>query len=180
MARFLDSLAQQHQDLTRKILTRSKTFKTKRLIVFLTPGYDWRAGGIMTIASFYRESMALRRLHRAKVALCILPGDPALFKYTWFENRDYLLDLESVLRNCGSLDYLLLHIPAYAVDQVLGWLTSAPPTLSKVKDLHLNILVQNIDNIQGKNVSGLKRFGKVTCTTAFEAYTNLATREALG
>jgi hypothetical protein len=38
----------------------------------------------------------------------------------------------------------------------------------------------NIDNIQGKNVSGLKRFGRVTCTTAHEAYTNSATREAMG
>ncbi len=38
----------------------------------------------------------------------------------------------------------------------------------------------NIDNIQGKNVSGLKRFGKVTCTTAHEAYTNSTTREAMG
>lgn len=181
MMRFLDAYAQRHQDLTRAVLTRAVTFRTKRLIIFLTPGYDLRAGGIMTIASFYRESMALRNIHRAKVALCTLPGDPPLFRYTWFENRDYLLDLESVLESCKSLDYLLLHMPAYPVNEVLDWLTSASSTLmSRIKDLHLNVLVQNIDNIQGKNVSGLKRFGRVTCTTAHEAYTNPATREALG
>jgi hypothetical protein len=135
----------------------------------------------MTIASLYRESLALRHLHRAKVVLCALPGDPPLFKYSWFDNSDYILDLESVLKRCPGLDYLLLHMPAYAVDQVFDWLNSSSVTLLRnVKDIHLNILLQSIDNIQGKNVSGLKRFGKVTCTTAHESYTNLATREAMG
>ena len=181
MTRFLDAYAQRHPHLTRRVLTRAITFKTKRLIVFLTPGYDWRAGGISAIASYYRESIALRHLHRARVALCALPGDPPLFKYTWFENRNYLLDLESVLKSCGRLEYLLLHIPAYSVNQVLDWLASASPALlTNVREIHLNILLMNIDNIQGKNVSGLKRFGKVTCTTAHDAYANSATREALG
>ena len=67
------------------------------------------------------------------------------------------------------------------MNQVYDWLNSTAPTLLRdIKDVHLNILVQNIDNMKGKNVSGLKRFGKVTGTTAHEAYTNLATREALG
>jgi len=162
-------------------LTRAVTFKTKRLMVFLTPGYDWRAGGIMAIDSFYRESIVLGHLHRARVALCTLPGDPPLFKYTWFENHNYLLDLESVLRSCGRLDYLLLHIPAYAVDQVLDWLAStSPPLMKNIREVHLNILLFNIDNIQGKNVRGLTKFGRVTSTTAHEAYSNAATREALG
>src|SRR5207247_4311677 len=124
---------------------------------------------------------ALRRVHRSRVALCNLPGEPLLIKYSWFENRNYILSLEAVLERCKGLDYLLLHMPAYSVDQVLSWLTSASPKLlGNVRDVHLNILVMNIDNIQGKNISGLKRFGKVTCTTAHEAYSNDATREALG
>jgi hypothetical protein len=180
MTRFLDVYAQRHVDLTRTVLTRAATFRTKRLIVFLTPGYEFRAGGVMAIASFYRESIALRHLHRAKVTLCTVPGDPPLLKYSWFENRNYILDLESVLSGCSRLDYLLIHIPEYTVDRVSDWLTSASRTLlSNIPEIHLNILLMNIDLIQGKNVAGLKRFGKVTCTTAHEAYTNLATREAL-
>ena len=179
--RFLDAYAQRHPDLTRRILTRAVTFKTKRLIVFLTPGYDWRAGGIMAIDSFYRESIALHHLHRAKVAQCTLPGDPPRLKYTWFENDNYLLDLESVLRSCRRLDYLLLHIPAYAVNQVHDWLTSTGSTLMRnIREVHLNVLLFNIDNVQGKNVRGLTRFGRVTSTTAHKAYSNAATREALG
>jgi hypothetical protein len=179
--RFLHTYAERHAALTRSVLTRAAAFRTKRLIVFLTPGLELRTGGVMAIASFYRESIVLRRIHGAKVVLCALPGDPPFLKYSWFENRNYILDLESVLKSCGRLDYLLIHIPAYAVDRILDWLISASPTLLRnIRELHLNILLMNIANIKGKNVSGLERFGKVTCITAHEAYTNGTMREAIG
>jgi hypothetical protein len=179
--RFLHTYAERHPDLTRSVLTRAATFRTKRLIVFLTPGYELRAGGVMAIASSYRESIALRHIHRAKVVLCTLPGDSPFLKYSWFENRNYILDLESVLKGCTQLDSLLIHVPAYTVDRILDWLTSASPALLRnIREIHLNVLLMNIDFIQGKNVSGLKRFGKVTCTTAHEAYTNSTTRNAMG
>jgi hypothetical protein len=173
--------AERLPDLTRSVVTRAAAFRTKRLIVFLTPGYEMRTGGVMAIASFYRESIALRHIHKAKVVLCTVPGDPPFFKYSWFDNHNYILDLESVLRGCTELDYLMIHIPAYAVNRVLDWLTSVSPTLlSKIREIHLNVLFMNVENIRGKNVAGLKRFGKVTCTTAHEAYTNSTTREAMG
>ncbi len=176
-----EELTLRHEDLTRTVLTRAIALSTKRLIVFLTPGYEWRSGGVLSIAAIYQESAALRDLHRARVVLCTVPGDPPLLKYTWFENRNYILDLESVLKRCRHLDYLLLHIPEYAVNQVLDWLTSASPTLMQdIQDVQLNVMLQNIDQIQGQNIRGLMRFGRVTCTTAHEAYSNSATREAVG
>ena len=90
MIRFLDAFAQRHEDLTRDVLTRLKTLGARRLIVFLTPGYELRVGGILSIAAIYRESRALHHLHGARVALCCVPGDPQLLKYTWFENRNYI------------------------------------------------------------------------------------------
>src|SRR6185437_9175604 len=179
--RAIHAYAERHPDFTRKVLTRAAGFRTKRLVVFLTPGFDLRAGGVMAIASFYRESIALRRIHKAKVGLCTLPGDSPFLKYSWFENHNYILDLETVLKGCPQLDYLLIHIPAYTVDRMLDWLATVSSTLlSNVREVHLNILLMNIDNIQGKNVAGLKRFGRVTCITAHEAYTNSATRKAMG
>jgi len=182
--RVVHAYAERHPNLTRSVLTRAAAFRTKRLIVFLTPGYELRAGGVMAIASFYRESIALRHIHKARVVLCAVPGDKSdnpFVKYSWFENYNYILDLESVLKRCPQLDYLMLHIPEYSVNRMVAWLTSAAPTLlSKIRELHLNILLMNINLIQGKNVAGLKRFGKVTCTTAHEAYTNSTTREAMG
>jgi hypothetical protein len=41
-------------------------------------------------------------------------------------------------------------------------------------------MIFNIDLIKGQDIAGLTRFGKVTCTTAHEAYSNSATRAALG
>lgn len=167
--------------ITRNVLTRAVAFRTRRLIVFLTPGYDCPSGGILSIASIYRESAEIRDLHGAKVALCTVPGESPLLKYTWFENRNYLLDLDDLLKRCNRLDFLLLHIPEYAVNETTSWLKSRQSTLLRsIREVHLNVLVQNIDLVQGQHLAGLMRFGKVTCTTAHEAYTNSTTRERLG
>src|SRR5262249_13912879 len=153
MMRFIHAYAERHPDLTRNVLTRAAALGTRRLIVFLTPGFEVRAGGVMAIASFYRESLALRHIHAAKVVLCELPDEGPFLKYSWFENHNYILSLEALLERCGELDYLLIHIPAYTVDRIVDWLaTSSSRWRSKVRELHLNILVMNVENIRGKNV----------------------------
>lgn len=165
----------------RKILTRAIPRSTKRLIVFLSPGHEFRAGGVMAIALMYDESKALHHLHQAEVAICTLPGDPPLARYSWFENSRYMLDLESLLKRCNKLDYLLLHIPDYAVNQVLRWLAAASSTvMQNIRAVHLNVMVFNIEMMKGQDVAGLASFGKVTCTTAHKAYSNPVTRGALG
>jgi hypothetical protein len=193
MSRALDPLMElsslEHR-LKRAALTREVTLGAERLIIFLTPGFELQAGGILAIFSMKEETLALRELHRSRVILCAVPGDdPAFFKYSWFDNNDYLLDLETVLRSCESLDYLQLHIPDYAVNRLLVWLSAFEGTLLRnIREIHLNVLIFNIDNIRGQNynqhvrqdVKGLLSFGKATCTTAHEAYTNLATRKEQG
>jgi hypothetical protein len=168
--------------LPRPALTREIASGTKRLIVFLTPGYEARSGGVLSIAALYAESQDLIDLHRAKVALCTVPGDdPRFIKYTWFENSNYLLDLTAVLRSCADLEYLQLHIPEYAVNRMSEWLNVVSSSLLRnIREVHLNIMLQNIDLIEGQNVAELKRFGKVTATTAHEAYGSSATRQMLG
>jgi hypothetical protein len=166
----------------RPALTREIASVTKRLIIFLTPGWEARSGGVLSIAAIYRESAGLADLHRAKVALCSVPGDdPRFLKYTWFENTNFLLDVNAVLRSCTDLEYLQLHIPEYAVSRVAEWLNAVSSSLLRnIPDIHLNIMLQNIDLIEPPSVAGLTRFGKVTATTAHDAYGNLATRRALG
>lgn len=181
IVRRLNGLRKIKQRRKRAALTQAIPSGTKRLIVFLTPGYEKRSGGVLSINAIYQESAALGELHQAWVALCAVPGDPVFLKYSWFENSNYILDLKSLLKHCRRLEFLQLHIPECFVNQVLDWLTSASPTLMRdIRELHLNVLLQNIDAIEGQNVKGLMRFGKVSCTTAHEAYTNNATREALG
>lgn len=164
----------------RTAITQAVGFRTRRLIVFLTPGHDGPSGGVMSIAAIYRESQALQKLHGSRVVMCTVPGEPPLLKYTWFRNHNYLLDFEALLNRCGRLDYLLVHIPEYAVKHVGAWLSSHWSSFKDVKELHLNVLVQNIDLGQEQDLTILKRFGKVTCTTAHEAYSNAAMREELG
>lgn len=168
------------RQVTRSVITQAVGFGTKRLIIFLTPGHDGPSGGTLSIAWTYRESQALSDLHGARVAICTVPGEPPLLKYTWFKNSNYLLDLETLLNRCNELNYLLIHIPEYAVNQVANWLDTYRGKLRNVKELHLNVLVQHIDITRGQDLRGLMRFGKVTCTTAHEAYSNAATRESLG
>lgn len=164
----------------RASLTRAIPNATKRLVVFLSPGHEFRAGGVMAIALMCQESLTLRELHGAQVVMCSVPGEPPLLKYGWFENSQYMLNLDSVLKRCDKLDYLLLNIPDYQVNHVSDWLNSASQTLLRnIKEVHLNIMIFNIDMMKGQEVSRLKRFGKVTCTTAHEAYSNAATRDAL-
>lgn len=166
--------------VTRTAITQAVGFGARRLIIFLNPGFDGPSGGVMSIAAIYRETQALQKLHGARVAMCTVPGEPPLLKYTWFNNHNYLLDLEALLRRCGNLDYLLIHIPEYAVNQVSDWLGTYWSGLQTVRELHLNVLVQNIDLVEGQDMRALKRFGNVTSTTAHEAYSNAETREALG
>jgi hypothetical protein len=171
--------------ITRRVSTavalRAATRGAKRLIVFLTPGCDAPAGGVLSITALYRETKTMRDIHRARVALCPVPGDPYIAKYTWFENRDYMLDLNVVLERCGRLDYLLLHVPEYACGQVADWLdTAAGSRAREAGELHLNVLVQNIDLLAVEDLRRLKRFGRVTCTTNHESYSDAATRERFG
>ena len=166
--------------VARTAITQAVGFRARRLIVFLTPGFNGPVGGVLSIAAICRETQALQKLHGAKVVMCTIPGDLPLLKYTWFKNNNYLLDLEELLNRCRNLDHLLIHIPEYAVNQVNDWLDSNRSRLQAIREIHLNVLVQNIDVVQGQDLTALKRFGKVSCTTAHEGYTNAATREALG
>ncbi len=152
----------------RPALTREIASATKRLVVVLTPGAEVRAGGVLSIAAIYQESEALSEVHGAKVALCAVPGeDPLFLRYGWFENSNYLLDLNAILRSRQQLNYLQIHIPEYAVNSVAAWLDDMSSSLLRnVQSLHLNVLLQNIDLIQGQTFDALKHFGHVTVTTA--------------
>jgi hypothetical protein len=165
----------------RPALTGQITHGTERLIVFLTPGYNHRGGGVVSIAAIYQETCALTDLHRAKAVVCAVPGDdPFFLKYDWFENDIYFLDLQAVLRSCVNLRWLQLHVPEYAIKRVSDWLNSVSGSLLRdIDEISINIMLQNIDLIDKQYVSELKRFGKVTATTAHEAYSNAETRASL-
>ena len=104
------------------------------------------------------EHLAASAPSSSQSSSCILPGDPALFKYTWFENRDYLLDLDSVFKELRKPGLFVAHMLAYAVNQVLGLLTLASPTFSNVKKPDCHCLPACIFNDQDVEVQILMRY----------------------
>jgi hypothetical protein len=160
---------------------RSIPKNTKRLVVFLTPGVDKQWGGILSIAAHYKETRRLSDIHGARVLLAILPGDPWLLKYTWFRNDNYMVPFQAVLRRFTNVDWLMVHVPEYAVNQVLTALTPEERVLlGRPKVVHFNVMIQNIDQIEGQHIQALQCLGKVTCTTGHEAYCSEAVRHNVG
>ncbi len=163
-------------------LARNHPPGCRRLIVFLTYPYDTVTGGVLSLVSLHEETAKLRKIHGAEVLLCTLPGDPPLLKYTKFKNQAQVYPLNGVLRHFGNAESLMVHIPEYAVGKFLE--TCSPsklPCLGKIKDLRLNVLLQNIDMMAfGEPVKRLGEMGKVTATTVHRSYTTPAVRKKFG
>mgnify|MGYP001765414197 CR=1 FL=1 len=166
----------------KQLLLSSFDESSEKLIVILTPGRDLINGGILSIASIFRESVALRSLHGSDVILCTVPGEPLLLKYTKFKNDNDLFELSPVLRHFRNLRYLMIHVPEYAIARTLKNISNSDRRrIARIGKVHINILLQNITLLPEKEyIDALKALGTVTCTTAHEKYTTQETRERLG
>lgn len=150
------------------------------VILFLTPGKDRVNGGIMSIISLAEETAKLNVFHGASVFVCTVPGDPPLLKYTKFENSTKLMDLELVLKRLPVNSKVLVHVPEIFVARFGGMIEHIAKSYSSFA-WGFNVLLQNIDAAPSREtVQSFKKFGKITCTTAHEAYSNASTAEALG
>lgn len=154
----------------------------QRLIIFLAPAHDWVNGGILSINSIYDETCKLKQIHRAEVVMCTIPGGNLLLKYTKFRNQNFLYCFSDVLSYFQNCKELLIHIPeSYAENFAEDYLTEERRQQKKLKCLHINILLQNIDLIPSREaLKKLEVLGKVTCTTAHEAYSGHETEERIG
>ncbi|MBW1974201.1 MAG: sulfotransferase domain-containing protein [Deltaproteobacteria bacterium] len=156
----------------------------RRLIIFLTPGWDTITGGVLSILSIYKETIKLKHIHRAETILCSVPGDPLLLRYTKLQDNDYCIyELSEVMSYFRNVENLLIHIPAYAISQFLFKCQAIDLIrITQISNVRINILLQNIDLIMPnlKYLPELKMLGKLTCTTAHEAYSTLKVANMLG
>lgn len=167
--------------LVRKFVLFSIPKSTERLIIFLTPGFDWRCGGVRAIVFHSLETRRISNVHGAKVVLATLPGDPWLLKYTWFKNKNFLVPFEEVAQRYSNLNWLMIHVPEYAVNKLIAAISPEQQIfLSRITNVHFNVMVQNIDQIEGQQISDLQLLGKVTCTTSHEAYCSEMYRKKIG
>jgi hypothetical protein len=167
-----------------KLLRENYSPSIKKLIVFLTPGYDIVNGGILSISSIYEETEKLKHIHGAETVMCTIPGDPLLLKYTKFENQNHIYRFSQVLSYFKDLQSLIVHIPEGHIGQfvfVINLSIRDYLRLNKTKDVHFNILIQSIKTLAPlKYIKRLKKWGKTTCTTAHEKYSTLEIRKKLG
>jgi len=164
------------------LLTKNFSPNTKKLIVFLTPGYDIANGGIISISSIYEETIKLKHIHEAEVIICTIPGDPLLLKYTKFNNQNCIYRFSQILPYFKNLQNLTIHIPEYSCDKFIK--SCSKEEFSKINNLlnvHINIMLQNIDLLPDiHSIKKLESLGKLTSTTSHENYSTIELKNKLG
>jgi hypothetical protein len=166
----------------RDLLSHNYPPNVRKLIIFLTRGYDTVSGGVLATTWHYNASLKMKHVHGAEVLMCTLPGDPPLLRYTKFENQNQIYTFSEVVSYFKSIESLIVHIPEYAVGQFLHNISKEEiERLKGIGHLHLNIALQNIRLLESmEEVNELKKLGTVTCTTGHERYTTAQLAKELG
>jgi len=154
---------------------------TEKLVIILTPGRDEINGGVLSIASIFRETRELKNVHQSEALLCTVPGEPLLMRYTKFKNDNDLFELSMVLRYFSNLKEAIIHVPEYCIKRLVENLTEEDwQRLRNIKSLHINIMLQKMTVLPDlKYLKSLGEIGKLTCTTAHAQYSSLETRQRL-
>lgn len=144
----------------------------KKLILFLTPSQAKICGGVMSIYSLCEVSREL-----SPDSFCLLSTYPS-DEYT-YANNDRFLNNEQIYRfsqivdNCKNLEELIIHIPEYYSKRFYKNLKRKDINfLKSIKNLHLNIMNQNIELMpEPKKLKDLyKLTDNVTQTIAHDRY----------
>lgn len=116
----------------------------KKMVLFLTPSQVKICGGVMSIYSLCETSRELNQ--DSLTIISTYPND----EYT-YANNDKFLNNEKIYRfsqivdNCKNLDELIIHIPDYYSKRFYKDLKRKDVRfLKSIKNLHLNIMNQNI------------------------------------
>jgi hypothetical protein len=157
-----------------------------RLIIFIAPGADWDtgkdkiSGGILSIVSLCEETARLKDVHGAESVLCTPRGEHLLVKYEMFENKTPVFRFAQLPLYFHKAEQVMIHLPEFMAGFFIGSLNKKEVSwLQQVKQLHINILNQNIAFMPGKPViDALRDFSdKLTITTAHQKYCNHHFRE---
>lgn len=146
----------------------NKWIKDKELVVFFTSEKAILNGGIMSIFNLANYS----RLFKKNVVIMSLGKKHTHIENNLFKNNETIYRLEQLFEVCEKLDHLILHIPECWVQKFNNLLTQEKlKKLKNIKDLHINILNQNI--MLMPDVSEIEKLkditDKITQTTAFSA-----------
>lgn len=120
-------------------------------------------------------------VHLSDVVLCTLPKHRTFLKLTKFKNSSRILRFAQILPYFSDLRSLLIHVPECYINDFMASLCEGDlGRLKSIPDLRINILLQNIDAIEGQNLDQLKKIGSLTCTTAHDRYCTVEMRKRFG
>ena len=182
-----EKFVKRHQD---RLIRQQYAKDTEKLIVFLVPGAEWTtgkdriSGGVLSIASLYKETKEIEAVHGSALIMCTFPLEHLLIRHTNFESNIDIFRFDQLTRHFENLQELILHIPEYLVEHFDSCVSkSNRQFLSKIPKLQINILNQNIRLMPaGDIIASLKDAftNNITITTAHVKYCTRALREVYG
>ena len=108
------------------------------------------------------------------------PNASSLKKYTAFPNSMDIFSFTEVITHFKSVEHAILHIPEYFCKDFPGQLSPTERLfLDTISRLHINVMLQNIDQCKPDDVQSLRALtDQITCTTAHDRYSTqeLSTR----
>ncbi|QJX47552.1 hypothetical protein HMJ29_11620 [Hymenobacter taeanensis] len=157
--------------------------KHDKSIIFLIPGTETKSGGILSIFSIFRETISIFKNKRVSVLMMSYPNSAKISKYTWFDNNVSIYPFDLLIKKRYQGIELIIHLPEYYVGEFFDLLSCDQiKTLSDFKNVHFNILNQNIEMMPDKIVIDRLRVisNRITSTTAHDSYTNAYFRDYYG
>lgn len=116
----------------------------KELIVCFIPNIKMMTGGIQSIYSICKYSREI-----CPQAQCLIATVPGKYTYSYnpyFKNEEKIYRFEQIIKNAKNVEKLTLHIPEYYAGKFYKALKKDEIKFLKgIKDLHINILNQNIE-----------------------------------
>jgi uncharacterized protein YcfL len=128
----------------------SKINNFDKIILILVPNDNQINGGVMSIASIYKELTLLKSLHSCNVVACTNEYNSQEFfiKFNKFENEMLVFDINSIIKKLKNTNFLQLHIPELYLQSFLDsfsnkWSNSDKEIIKNIKNFQVNILNQN-------------------------------------
>jgi hypothetical protein len=144
----------------------------RKLVWFLVPSWDVCGGGVMSICHFHAETQKLLGGRDVAVVASTYPNAPILKKYTAFTNSMDIFSFAEVVINFNAVEHAILHIPEYFCKDFPGHLSPSERLfLDTIPRLHINIMLQNIDQCKPDDIQPIRTLTEeITCTTAHDKY----------
>ena len=155
---------------------KKKDLRAEKLIVFIVPEKASISGGVLSIFSLGAAVQKLRPVHQAEVLLATYPSRQTYFRNRYLKNREPVFRLNQIKR-FGRLKKIMIHLPEYYAAGFCDDLSAdMKKYLQGIKEIHINILNQNIELMPGVEACASLRTlaSTLTQTTAHDKYATQA------